>query len=244
VANNDPMCLEPDSALQANTNKSLADFSDQLRQNIPNSNEYTVYRYILSTVVRGQEHDFFRQMGSAPNFLGGLVSLTTCKRFMRTWSTVASGEKLCIAGFTSNGLYQGKHWMFYFMVVQKPTYPSFADFWEALPESVRNAKDATRHHLGDAYRPAKESLADEARFRADSYVPPPIGHAHRDKPDTPDWRVDIEYQARGQRPVLLVGNPKLSFLWFTPQITCTWALSRGQQCVTLPNFLSQLHQAP
>jgi len=62
-------------------NLSLKELIQKLREE-----KGEVYAYVLTTIK--YKNGEFIQTGSAPNFQGGLITLCTCKRFMRTWKPV------------------------------------------------------------------------------------------------------------------------------------------------------------
>ena len=71
------------------------------------------------------EKDRLFQKGSGPNFQGGLITLCSCKHYMRTYK--AMQPKVWIAGFTSIRVKE-KNWLFYLMRVLQ-THKSHDEFW-------------------------------------------------------------------------------------------------------------------
>jgi len=63
--------------LKKNMNKTLDDLKKILKEE-----DGLVYGYVLTT-VKGDGSGGFVQTGSAPNFQGGLITLCTCKHWMR-----------------------------------------------------------------------------------------------------------------------------------------------------------------
>ena len=197
-----------DGPLKKNMNKTLQDLT-----NIFKERKGSVYAYILTT-VKSDGHGGFIQIGSAPNFQGGLITLCTCKHYMRTWRETYDWKGIWIAGFTGiNILGHHRNYLFYLMQIQD-AFPSHKNLWDWLDPNVKNMKDASSNKLGDVYKP-KSDLTDP--FDPDHYCRPIKGHSHF---KNNEWFNDISYKnSRTGRPsALLVGDPKYSFLWSQPNI--------------------------
>ncbi len=97
----------------------------------------SLYVYVLTTVKVIDGH--LVQTGSAPNFQGGVITLCTCKHYMRTWRAPEEWKGIWIAGFTGNVLKDGKNYLFYLMKVQE-AFMSHRDLWRWLQRSAREAK--------------------------------------------------------------------------------------------------------
>jgi hypothetical protein len=196
--------------------------------------EATVYSYVIATIqFDGGE---FLQRGSAPNFQGDLVTLCTCKHFMRTFLDAPRWRGKWIAGFTGVEAGRGRNALVYIMRVAH-AFESHRDLWHsgALTSAAREAKAADRDRFGDVYRPAIEQ-GDP--FEPANYEKPVPNHDHfKDG----SWPRDIAYPARaGRRPALLVGQIGLSFLWSKPMLCYSPALHRGQKKSTLETLLGQI----
>jgi len=114
-------------------NLSLKELVQKLREE-----KGEVYAYVLTTIK--YENGEFIQTGSAPNFQGGLITLCTCKRFMRTWKPVQEWKGVWIAGFTSTQITSTrKNYLFYLMKVSN-AYPSFKSLWERVYGKVYQKK--------------------------------------------------------------------------------------------------------
>ena len=178
------------------------------------------YSYVVRTVKLNRETTCFEQYGSAPNFQGGLLTLCTCKHQMRASQSAAAWENnIWIAGFTSRCIHEGKHWLFYLMKVDQ-AFESQSELWDGMPGKVRSAKAARTHFLGDMFEPKRPGLTGPARFSPSRYYTPPI-HAHRQRPGGTGWHNDIHYRhadRHDRQPPLLVGDPRLTFLWKEPII--------------------------
>jgi hypothetical protein len=198
----------------------------------------TVYCYVITTIkfdVGG-----FLQRGSAPNFQGDLITLCTCKHFMRTFWDAPGWQGKWIAGFTGVRAGTGRNDLVYMMRVAH-AFESHRDLWHsgALTSAAREAKAADRDRFGDVYRPATEQGNP---FDPASYREPVQNHVHA-KCDSPrEWHEDIRYDlgCAGRRPALLVGQSGLSFLWSKPMLLHPSALHRGQKKYRLGILLQQM----
>lgn len=193
----------------------------------------TVYSYVVATVKnRGGK---LRQAGSGPNIQGGLISLCTCKRYMRTFMDPQDWVGKWIAGFTTLEAGDRRNVLFYLMKVER-AFCSYFDLWAdpKISEETKNARAADRHILGDLYRP-KNSLGDPFDFH--SYVPPIAGHVHGGA----IWHDDIHTTGcSGRQAALLIGDPEQSYLWERPLIYHQQHLHRGQKKSTLQGLLGAL----
>jgi hypothetical protein len=177
------------------------------------------YSYIVTTVTFNSTTSHFEQHGSGPNFQGGVLTLCTCKRQMRARLDATDWRGKWVAGFTSRTIHEGKHWLFYLMQVEV-AYDSHSDLWNALPETVRDAKAAHKHFLGDVFVPKTTNLTGDSRFDPSRYHCP-SRHAHIKPKDPIYWHNDINYQhaARtGRQPPLLVAEPSLTYIWKEPML--------------------------
>jgi len=188
--------------LKDNLNFELSKLFDKL-----GDEQGLVYGYVLTT-IRNEKGNFF-QNGCGPNFQGGIITLCTCKHYMRTWEKVEDWKGVWIAGFT-HLMENERNYLFYLMKVSR-SFRSHKQIWDALVSS-RTAKNARINPLGDIYEP-KDDISDEFNYL--NYYPPVKNHVHENC-----WHNDICYEKGcGKRmPSLLVGDPKLSFLWRHPII--------------------------
>ena len=182
--------------------------------------EATVYCYVIATIQfdgRG-----FLQTGSAPNFQGDLITLCTCKHFMRTFLDAPGWQGKWIAGFTGIKAGTGRNALVYIMRVAD-AFESHRDLWlsEAFASAAREAKAADRDEFGDVYRPTsgRGNPFDPADYQA-----PVPNHVHA---EGGEWHEDIaRVGCAGRRPALLVGQVGLSFLWSKPMLYYPSALRR------------------
>lgn len=196
-----------------------------------------VYCYVIATV---ETHDRrLVQTGSGPNFQGDLITLCTCKHFMRTFLSTGDWRGKWIAGFTGVRAGRGRNALVYIMRVAHP-FDSHRQLWfsEAVPSAAKQAKAADRDRFGDVYPPKSES-GDP--FDPGRYAGPLENHVHA---EGSQWHKDIDYVGSGgRRPALLVGEIGLSFLWNRPMVLYASGLPRlhrGQKKCSLASLLCSL----
>lgn len=194
-----------------------------------------VYCYIIKSVKN--RNASLHQEGCGPNWQGGLITLCTCKHFMRTFRDLDSWQGTWIAGFTTAGAGNGSNALVYLMKVEH-AFDSHHDMWYALPDKTRWAKAAHRkgNIFGDIYRP-KGRLRGEAKFSAHAYYKPCNSHVHG---QDNGWHNDLNYSGNKRRAALLIGEAKSSFLWNAPTIKITFRLHRGQKKMLLTDLYSHL----
>ncbi len=180
------------------------------------------YVYVVATVSHPKGEECFCQTGSAPNFQGAYITLCTCKHYMRASREAADWQNTWVAGFTPRKM--GRNYLFYLLQVET-AFDSFRSIWRTNCYSgkMKKAKDASHNEFGDLFRPCTRSTTNDYSVR--SYKSPTKSHPHSQKKE---WHNDIQYKNRcGKHPPLLVGNPRLSFLWTKPLIYTTKKLGRG-----------------
>jgi hypothetical protein len=227
----DPLCqpFPASGPLAGNLNLNRDDLVHRLR-----GLRGTVYCYVLTTVK--DSGGKFMQVGTAPNFQGGLVTLCTCKGQMRAGRDIDAWRDVWIAGVT--GAEAGPTCLghlFYLMRVER-AFASHRDLWTWLaahvPEAAQ-AKAADRHPLGDVYRP-RDPGGDPYDPRA--YVSPHRDHRHR---AGGEWLKDVNYRSTyGRRPALLMGDPHSSFLWSEPRVPLPFHVGRGCKIFDLAALLA------
>jgi len=199
--------------LGKNMNRSLAQF-----KRISLKKDGEVYAYLLTTIRRTAKNGL-RQEGSAPNFQGNCITLCTCKHRMRTWRDQSDWKKgVWIAGLTNLGTVKPEYGLFYLMRVGD-AFESHFDLWNArysLKDEygmTLQAKVAHRHFLGDIFFPKSSPLLGRDRFLPENYLrPKEEGHSHSQRRNPNQWHKDV------RRAYLLVGDPKLSFIWDKPEL--------------------------
>lgn len=202
--------------------------------------EADVYCYIVATVR--SDGRTFSQTGNGPNFQGDLLTLCTCKHFMRTFLDVRDWKGKWVAGFTSSQAGRGRNALVYIMAVGN-AFESHLELWlsDALTPAAKEAKAADLDAFGDLYRPMA-SLTDP--FEPSRYRAPVEHHGHA---ANNIWHQDIDYVGcGGRRAALLVGDSGLSFLWNKPMILYPRArpnLHRGQKKWTLGRLVGELEDA-
>lgn len=201
-----------------------------------------VYFYVISTLEF--QHPYLVQKGSAPNLYGGVISICTCKHYMRSFRRIRENNSVWIAGVSGVSLVpsQHKNFLFFLMKIQN-RFRSHADAWENSPERVRKAKNARYHRLGDLYQP-RTTLLNE--FSPSSYYPPIQGHPHlmQDKGENehPYWYDDVSICYKNPS-ALLFGDPHQSYVWNQPllSINQNFTVGRGQKKIEkLDEFLNLL----
>jgi hypothetical protein len=217
-----------------------------LRERIP-AGPATIYCYVMTTVE--QREGTLVHVGSGPNMQGGLITLCTCKHWMRTYSGVKPGT--WIAGFTGSHKETARrpamrNTLFYLMRVEH-SFPSQMELWRShlVPEQTKHRKSARHNPLGDLFEPHQDA---NDPFDIASYHPPIPGHSHAPKDQWPGgtWHRDIDYMNRfGRRSAMLVGHAELSFVWTRPvlQLELEHTLGRGTARFNMQDFLARILRA-
>jgi len=211
----------------------------------------TVYSYIVATVKNPEGH--FIQTGSAPNFQGDVISLCTCKHYMRTFRTIDEWcDNIWIAGFTGTGAGKGKNVLIYLTKVGS-AFECYYDLWfsDKLSEAAKKFKLAHKNKFGDVFQPQIElrdkffdhrnKFGDDFQFQPQNYFPPVHNHVHA---NPNDWHKDINYLkgASGRKAALLMGDTQYSFLWNEPRLFYSHKLPRGQKKDNLQYLLTSLSE--
>ena len=196
--------------------------------------ESLVYYYVIATVLN--KEGSFVQTGSAPNFQGGIISLCTCKRFMRTFFKPKHWEGKWVAGFS--GLDAGKRRnALVFLMRINHAYSSYAELWAAgeITKQTKLAKSASRDSFGDLYEPIADGGCP---YDPKSYKNPLEIHVHH---DDSEWHRDIDYENRfGQKPAYLFGEPEYSYFWNKPMIYLPNSIGIGQRKSQLKDLIKEL----
>ena len=211
--------------LHDNSNLSL----NALRE-IFGSDGTDVYCYVVASVPN--EGGSFVQRGSGPNFQGDMVTLCTCKHYMRTALSPTDWESKWVAGFTGVGAGRGSNALMFLTKVDR-AFESYHDLWysEDIPADTKRAKSATLSSLGDLLEPIDE-LSDHFDHRG--YHPPLDTHSHA---PSNAWYGDVDRIGYGgRRAALLVGDPEHTFLWDRPRIFFSGSIGRGYRKIAL-NYL-------
>jgi hypothetical protein len=197
------------------------------------SEQTKVYCYVVATIKN--QNGYFFQTGSAPNFQGDMVSLCTCKHFMRTFMDAEDWVEKWIAGFSGVAAGNGDNALVYLMKVRY-AFKSHMSLWfsDEIPEETKQAKLAQTSKFGDIYQP-KYQMSDE--FAVQSYIHPVESHVHC---KNNGWHNDINYEGcKGRKAALLIGDPEYSFLWNQPMIYYKGHLHRGQKKSDLQTLLGE-----
>lgn len=196
-----------------------------------------VYCYIIKSVknIDGS----LQQKGCAPNWQGGIITLCTCKHFMRTFLDTEDWKDKWIAGFTSvNDGDDRKNALVYLMQV-KDAFESHSDLWCNLSANAKKAKSARENVLGDVFEPKKTQAKKGKHSHKEYHEPHPL-HVHT---EAGSWHKDIEYHKNNRYAALLVGDKGKSFLWNTPRIVAGCKLSQGQKKMSLKDFFEFIQSA-
>ena len=134
--------------LGQNTNLSL----EELKYRVGSVKAF-VYCYVVATIK--QKDGKFIQTGNGPNFQGDLITLCTCKHFMRTFLDDESWKGKWIAGFTGKHAGKGKNHLVYLLKVGH-TFNSHYSLWhsESISDQTKSAKVTDRNKYGDVYQPS------------------------------------------------------------------------------------------
>ena len=223
--------------LARNLDLTLDELVHDLSLDNEQSGAETVYCYIVDSVHISDE--LMQQRGSGPNIEGGVITLCTCKHWMRSYrdAKVWESDRVWIAGFTGKNRPGPTNRLFYLMRVGA-SFESQCELWNAvvLTDDAKKAKSASRNRLGDLFEP----LASGNPFDPSSYRKPVDDHSHI---ENLGWHKDIDYVGCGKRqPALLVGDKNDSYLWRDPKIEIGKALSRGQKKMTMNEFFEQIRE--
>lgn len=199
----------------------------------------TIYYYYLTTVKFKQDENIFRQTGSGPNLEGNVVTLCTCKHFMRTYKNIQKG--IWIAGITNK---ENGNYLFYLFKIDEIFYSQF-ELSEYLKEtSAFFHKSSVSNRLGDLYIPTNKCKDENQWHNPNFYNPPPKNHVHF---ENDQWHKDIRKETLryGDQPQkLLLGNSSVetfstSFVWDEPMLKLNIPpkFARGQRKTTLEKFI-------
>lgn len=198
----------------------------------------TVYSYIVATVKYPE--GVFIQTGSAPNFQGDVISLCTCKHFMRSFRGIDSWRDTWIAGFTGIGAGKVRRNALIYLMKVRVAFESYSDLWysEDVPDAVKQAKLASENKHGDIFQPKSKPADNRDKYDFKRYCPPISDHVHKDV-----WHKDINYEKGvcGRKAALLIGDEQYSYLWNQPQLFHSEQLNRGHRKYDLQSFLKCLY---
>lgn len=181
-----------------------------------------VYAYVVRSVRPANGE--YAQTGSAPNFQGGLITLCTCKHRMRASLSPEQWQRgVWVAGLTSWDKAFSKQQSLVYLMRVGEAYASQAELVQALRRSGRSevvdAKDSTRHRLGDLMIPVSDVVAGNDRYTPAAYMPPVVGHSHRRTAEDHGWEGDINYVGDGgEQSAMLAGDRDFSFMWTRPLV--------------------------
>lgn len=211
---------ETGAGLVENANLAIPELRNEVAGELSDS---LLYSYVMTSV---EMHDGrLLQCGTGPNVEGDVLTLCTCKHYMRTWSAIEEGT--WIAGLTSRAdefAEANGHCLFYLSQIESvhETYPELGNYLtEEFGEDALDVKKTSNNPLGDFYEfDAREahSTDDDLYYDPDRYKKPVDDHDHNGSND--GWREDIDkkYDRTG-RPKLVVGDPSRTYVWDEPSIS-------------------------
>lgn len=224
-----------DGPLAENMNITL----QKLKERVEDDRGIT-HTYVCKTFVKkpGDRSNKFYQDSCTPNFEGGLLTYTACRRDIQARNTAKNWKCQWLAGFTSKER-QGDYYLAFLMKVSV-AYESFADIWENLDSIIRSAKNSRFNRLGDLFEPKVEEVA--SKWSSRNYHTPVKGHVHL-KDNL--WHKDVNYyhKAWKRRACQLVGDPANSYLWNEPLIRKCHRFNSpraGEKYNDLKSFLQDL----
>lgn len=228
------------------TLKGNSDFSLKTLKEVINGSESMnrVYSYVVATVAL--EENELRQYGSGPNLEGDVLTLCTCKHYMRSWSTI--DEDVWIAGVTSrSGEFEDTGHCLFYLAQIKSVVENFPALHTELAGLGRTdaiqRKKASENSVGDFYefKGTPEDASKKALRRPENYVKPVGDHVHYQHGAKDSWRDDIGKSYSAADPKLIVGEPKMTYAWSSPSIRYDGKHYRGQKkWETLGEFLGRL----
>jgi hypothetical protein len=197
-----------------------------------------VYFYVVATIEN--QNGCFVQTGIAPNFQEGLVTLCTCKHFMRTFMDTEDWVGKWIAGFSGVVAGDGNNVLVYLMKIGY-AFKSHQSLWfsDKISEKTKQAKSAQLSKFGDIYQPLNQISNP---FAIKNYISPLKNHVHA---KNNGWHKDIIYEGcKGRKAALLIGDANYSYLWDKPMIYFYKdRLHRGQKKDNLQTLLKQFKEA-
>lgn len=168
-----------------------------------------VYSYVLTTIKF--IGDKFYQTGTGPNFEGGIITLCTCKHFMRAYKDSKDWKDVWVCGLVN---IKKKTYLQYLMKVDYAVDNMF-DLCESLPKKVLNVKSASNNKFGDVYTPVKRLRDSDDKYNIKNYNNPIENHKHK---ATYHDDINFFYESLNRYPSLLIGDIKNSFIWTKPTI--------------------------
>ena len=177
--------------------------------------------------------DRFEQTRSGPNWQGGVMTLTTCKHFMRTTREDWVGAWL--AAFTPK--IDGENYLLSLMQVHQQFESNYAlgVYLRAHRPDVYAAKRTDKNPLGDIYHP-KRQLAGTAIRDHRNYTVHPNHVRWELKNGAPKWYSDINYQKGRRAPAALLFDTQ--YLFSRPAYRVTRPLYRSGWRCTLGDLLA------
>lgn len=188
----------------------------------------------------------FQQTRSGPNWEGDVVTLTTCKHLLRTYSSMVE-RKTALVGLTNK--LDGENFIMYIGVIDK-IFDSNYDLGSFLAKTspdTFNKKSTSDNRLGDVFFP-NDKLSGFEVYDIINFEDPCSDHCRVEENDSkgdPKWWKDIEYLTRnGTRPKCLIFNPvtvhtRPIYTW-KGRLGRSGVVFKGDDCIR--DFISNLEK--
>ncbi len=194
-----------------------------------------VYMYVIQSIEQ-DDPGLFWQHGCAPNFQGGVITLCTCKHWMRTFKPVEDWKGVWIAGFS--GLTHTDQQSLVYLMRIGESFSDFRTLWqesELLSHKAKAAKTADKNSCGDLYEPVAANKTNP--LSPEAYNPPCESHVHY---HSWEYDVDTSYYDKKNPSALLIGDPEKSYIWQEPALESKRKFTQGQATENLSDFLDLL----
>lgn len=209
---------------------------NNLRKQLSAFLDDTAYIYTLTSLTRDAS-GIIQQNGSAPNVEDGIVTLCTCKHYMRQGNK-GKWKGVWIIGLTpivkNKGFDGEKNYVFYITRVEKE-FTNHKEFYDYLHLNHPNAiipKNGSRNELGDIFEPKTGIVIDGVtELNPNSYIDASKIHSHGTA-----WIHDVSLNPLSASPVstpLLLGEINNSFVWQKPTIIWKGTKSVRRKKLTL-----------
>lgn len=211
----------------------LKDFSlNDLKEQLNQYQNDQIFFYILKSLnlIDGK----LVQEGCGPNLEGNVITLCTCKHYMRTFPDIKPNT--WIAGLSSINISKKTKFpsMLFYLTRISRVYDTQAELWNSLTEKQRSIKSASANVLGDIYQPKSTNMNFDG-LNSENYEPPIEGHDHK------EWFENDIIMGYKKPSKMVQGDSNLSYVWNQPKIS--WKgnpLGKGQRKSTIKAFFDLL----
>lgn len=254
IPNNRDWNIWPKDCKTILINKSLSQIVSIITSD---SSKKDLYYYVTATVESSKDLMLYNS-GSGPNFQGGVVTLCTCKRYMRLTGADGDFRGVWIAGVSSLPVareFGMKSNVLFYIGKVKEQFHHYGELIEYLEKNypgVKDFKDASKNIRGDIFIPNETQMNPEDYLNPNKYIEPITGHVHNAK--NKEWHYDINYYypyIKDKSSKYLLFDPKMTFVWNKPLITlnkdCTWGckkatITSGVKRVSKTDFCNALKE--